>query len=59
MPQPNLSVRYHKGVSDEFMKECIEVIKLGFGMPSFNNDEVIIDSFISKGIAKEDAYNYC
>ncbi|MEG0585606.1 MAG: glycyl radical protein [Christensenellaceae bacterium] len=59
LPQPNLSVRYHKGVSDEFMKECIEVIKLGFGMPSFNNDEVIIDSFISKGIAKEDAYNYC
>jgi formate C-acetyltransferase len=58
LPQPNLSVRYHKGVSDAFMRDCIEMIKLGFGMPSFNNDEIIIDSFISKGVSKEDAYNY-
>lgn len=59
LTQPNLSVRYHKGISEEFMRDCIEVIKLGFGMPSFNNDEIIIDSFISKGVKKEDAYNYC
>lgn len=58
LTQPNLSVRYHKGISQRFMRECIEMIKLGFGMPSFNNDEIIIDTFISHGIAKEDAYNY-
>ena len=58
LTQPNLSVRYHKGVSNEFMKACIETIKLGFGMPSFNNDEIIIPQFIDKGISKEDAYNY-
>lgn len=58
LTQPNLSVRYHSGISDEFMKECIEVIKLGFGMPSFNNDEIIIDQFINKGVAREDAVNY-
>ncbi len=58
LPQPNLTVRYHNGLSDEFMKECIEVIKCGFGMPAFNNDEIIIPSFISLGVSKEDAYNY-
>lgn len=58
LPQPNLTVRYHSGLSDEFMLECIEVVRLGFGMPAFNNDEIIIPSFIEKGVAKEDAYNY-
>lgn len=58
LPQPNLTVRYHKGLSDEFMRECIEVIRCGFGMPAFNNDEIIIPSFLSLGVAKEDAYNY-
>jgi formate C-acetyltransferase len=58
LPQPNLTVRYHRGLSDAFMEECIEVVRLGFGMPSFNSDEVIISSFIEKGVTKEDAYNY-
>ncbi|MDS0527983.1 glycyl radical protein [Clostridium sp. SHJSY1] len=58
LPQPNLTVRYHKGLSDGFMKECIEVVRLGFGMPAFNSDEVIIPSFIEKGVLEEDAYNY-
>ncbi|NRT33026.1 formate C-acetyltransferase [Clostridium beijerinckii] len=58
LPQPNLTVRYHRGVSDDFMKECIEVVRLGFGMPAFNSDEVIIPSFIEKGVDEKDAYNY-
>lgn len=58
LPQPNLTVRYHKGLSDDFMKECVEVIRLGMGMPAFNNDEIIIPSFIEKGVKEEDAYNY-
>ncbi len=58
LPQPNLTVRYHNGLSDEFMNECIEVMRCGFGMPAFNNDEIIIPSFINLGIAKDDAYNY-
>ena len=58
LPQPNLTVRYHKGLSDDFMKECIEVVRFGFGMPAFNSDEVIIPSFIEKGVSEEDAYNY-
>lgn len=58
LPQPNLTVHYHKGLSDDFMNECIEVVKLGFGMHAFNNDEIIIPSFIEKGVSEEDAYNY-
>lgn len=58
LPQPNLTVRYHSGLDDAFMKEAIEVVRLGFGMPAFNNDEIIIPSFIEKGVKEEDAYNY-
>lgn len=58
LPQPNLTVRYHSGLSDPFMAECVEVLRLGFGMPAFNSDEVIIPSLTEKGVTKEDAYNY-
>lgn len=58
LPQPNLTVRYHAGLDDRFMNEAIEVVKLGFGMPAFNNDEIIIPSFIARGVKEEDAYNY-
>ena len=58
LPQPNLTVRYHKGLDERFMQECMELIRLGFGMPAFNSDEVIIPSFIEKGVSREDAYDY-
>lgn len=58
LPQPNLTVRYHRGLSEDFMMECIEVMRLGFGMPAFNSDEIIIESMINKGVAPTDAYDY-
>lgn len=58
LTQPNLTVRYHKNINPEFLDLCIEVMKLGFGMPALNNDEVIVPSFISWGVKPEDAYNY-
>lgn len=58
LPQPNLTVRYYNGLNKEFLDECIEVMKLGTGMPAFNNDEIIIPSFIDLGVKEEDAYNY-
>ncbi len=58
LTQPNLTVRYHAGMDKHFFDECIEVMKLGFGMPAFNNDEVIVPSFINWGVKEEDAYNY-
>lgn len=58
LTQPNLTVRYHKNLNKQFFDECIEVMKLGFGMPALNNDEIIIPSFINWGVKEEDAYNY-
>lgn len=58
LTQPNLTVRYHQNIDKHFFDECIEVMKLGFGMPALNNDEIIIPSFINWGVKEEDAYNY-
>jgi formate C-acetyltransferase len=58
LTQPNLTVRYHEGLDDDFMNKCIDVVSLGFGMPAFNNDEVIIPSFIDYGVSEKDAYDY-
>ena len=58
LTQPNLTVRYHAHIDPHFFDECIEVMKLGFGMPALNNDEIIIPSFIDKGVKEEDAYDY-
>ncbi|NIY46343.1 formate C-acetyltransferase/glycerol dehydratase family glycyl radical enzyme [Cedecea colo] len=56
--QPNLSVRYHAGMSNDFLDACVQVIRCGFGMPAFNNDEIVIDEFIRLGVSREDAYDY-
>ena len=58
LTQPNLTVRYHHNLNKKFYDECIEVMRLGFGMPAMNNDEIIIPSFIGWGVKEEDAYNY-
>lgn len=58
LTQPNLSVRFHKNISETFMFECIKLIEKGFGMPAFNNDEVVIPGLLALGVEKEDAYNY-
>jgi pyruvate formate-lyase/glycerol dehydratase family glycyl radical enzyme len=58
LTQPNLSIRFHKNINSLFLNECVNVIEKGFGMPAFNNDEIVIPSLIELGIKKEDAYNY-
>jgi pyruvate formate-lyase/glycerol dehydratase family glycyl radical enzyme len=58
LTQPNLSVRYHRGMSEEFLMRCVQVIEKGFGMPAFNNDEIVIPELIELGVAPEDAHDY-
>ena len=58
LTQPNLTVRYHKSINKHFLDECVEVMRLGFGMPALNNDEIIIPSFMDWQVKEEDAYNY-
>ncbi|MFN8258384.1 MAG: glycyl radical protein [Bacteroidales bacterium] len=58
LTQPNLSVRFHSNINPEFLMECTNVIEKGFGMPAFNNDEVVIPGLLRLGVEKEDAWNY-
>ncbi|MDA3950468.1 MAG: glycyl radical protein [Spirochaeta sp.] len=58
LTQPNLSVRFHRGIDSDFLEACLQVVRKGFGMPAFNNDEIVIPSFIELGVAPEDAYDY-
>jgi formate C-acetyltransferase len=58
LTQPNLSVRFHKNISNDFMMACINVIRKGFGMPAFNNDEIVIPELIKLGVEPVDACNY-
>jgi len=58
LTQPNLSVRYHKNIDKKFVRECLSVIEKGFGMPAFNNDEIVIPSLLKLGVGRNDACNY-
>jgi formate C-acetyltransferase len=58
LTQPNLTVRYHRSMSRDFLLRCVEVIEMGFGMPAFNNDEIVVPEFEKLGVAPEDARNY-
>jgi len=58
LTQPNLSVRYHAGMSGEFLDACARVIDRGFGMPAFNNDGVVIPGMLERGVSLEDARDY-
>ncbi|MBN2657128.1 MAG: glycyl radical protein [Spirochaetales bacterium] len=58
LTQPNLSVRFHQNINPAFLDECVAVIRLGFGMPAFNNDAIVIPSFLNLGVEEEDAWDY-
>ncbi|ARV66371.1 hypothetical protein B6N26_00016 [Salmonella enterica subsp. enterica] len=45
-------------MSNDFLDACVQVIRCGFGMPAFNNDEIVIPEFIKLGIEPQDAYDY-
>ena len=58
LPQPNLLVRYHRNISQDFLMACLRVIEQGSGMPAFVNDEIVIPSFLEIGVEKADACDY-
>lgn len=54
-----LSVRFSKDTEKKFIKRALEVVgHVQKGIPFFFNDEVMIPALMSKGISREDAYNY-
>ena len=58
LPQPNLSVRMHKGTPDDLLRKACEIIRLGDGLPQCFNDEVNIPAFEARGISEADARDY-
>ncbi|MDD3337565.1 MAG: pyruvate formate lyase family protein [Lachnospiraceae bacterium] len=59
VPQPSLTVRFHKKTPLEFKMRTAEVIRLGMGIPSIFNDEVYTRAMMNIGYEMKDAYNYC
>jgi len=55
---PPCSLRIHKNTPPELWEAAIETTKICGGVPTFENDEVIIPSLIKRGMALEDARNY-
>jgi len=56
---PPQALRIHSNTPAELWEAAIETTKLAGGVPSFENDEVIIPSLISRGLSLEDARDYC
>ncbi len=59
IPQPSLTVRFHKNTPMEFKMRVAEVVRLGLGLPSIFNDETYTRAMMNRGYEMKDAYNYC
>ncbi len=59
LSQPNLTARVHINTPDKYLMECGKLIRMGMGFPSLFCDEVVILSMMNRGVAIEDAYDYC
>lgn len=58
LPAPSFSVRIHQNTPQEFLLRSCEVSRLGYGVPAFYNDEVIILGLVARGVSLEDARDY-
>jgi formate C-acetyltransferase len=53
--QPSSAVQVSKKNPDRFVKRAIQIVKTGFGQPSFFNSEAIIQEMLRQGKSLEDA----
>ncbi|MCL2401715.1 MAG: hypothetical protein FWC90_03620 [Oscillospiraceae bacterium] len=56
---PPQALRIHKNTPPELWEAAIETTKLAGGVPSFENDELIIPVLMNRGLSLEDARDYC
>ena len=56
---PPQALRIHKNTPAELWEAAIETTKLAGGVPTFQNDEIIIPSLMDRGLSLESARNYC
>lgn len=56
---PPLALRIHKNTPKELWETAIETTKIAGGVPTFENDDVIIPAMMGRGHSIESARNYC
>ena len=56
---PSLSVRIHDDTPENVWEYSLEASKIAGGMPIFENDNIIIPCLMERGLAQEDANDYC
>ena len=56
---PPQALRIHKGTPDQLWDIAIESTKIAGGVPSFENDDIIIPALMDRGLSLESARNYC
>jgi pyruvate formate-lyase/glycerol dehydratase family glycyl radical enzyme len=56
---PPQSLRIHKGTPQELWEAAIETTQIAGGVPTFENDDVIIPALMDRGLPIESARNYC
>jgi formate C-acetyltransferase len=57
--EPPLSLRIHKGTPDKLWEAAIECTKQVGGIPTLQNDDIIIPTLLERGFTIEDARDYC
>ncbi len=58
LSQPNLSVRVHNGMPEDFFRKAVRLASTGRTKPEFFNDTVAIQSLLSLGVPLKDARDY-
>ena len=56
---PPQALRIHKGTPAALWEAAIETTKLAGGVPTFENDDIIIPALMDRGLSLESARNYC
>ena len=55
---PNLTLRWHRNTSDEFLKAAARCIATGNGLPALYNDEAVCPALEKQGIPAADSHLY-
>jgi formate C-acetyltransferase len=56
---PPQALRIHKDTPKDLWEAALETTKISGGVPTFENDDVIIPALMNRGLSLEDARNYC
>lgn len=59
LADPSVDIRIHKDTPKEVWQLAVESSKVAGGIPSFENDDIIIPKLIKRGRSLEDARDYC